>query len=356
MSTLTTDVNPASPNFHVVLPCEPQQFAEFVSALLAKPQTIAKWFDGAFDLDHSSIVDFFHLIDQRVTQQHDATLVQFKVKVLYNDGLSITHSDLGSFTSYNEVRPLSVAGTHLSWIYLIKFPTSDIATKQEIDVHIGIGGALDDIVVPRSTLMRMAFMNGGGIGFRVHHTNWTWGSDLASLLDNHITRTLTSEHWTKKWLRENGGYIGLSVFLLLVLTAFVVSAIQVRGFSYSQQALVSLRVQQNTPAVQMIAELHREIAAGLWPRYGLGIAAFIATSTIAAAFLSIWISDILAVKPPSFLNLSRQTADLRQSALRKDRRSWFIYVASLAAALGQGITSNFAYAKLVSWIVGEPVN
>jgi len=94
--------NPTEPESEpraITLPCEQEHFAKFISGLLGKPQTIAKRRAGVFDLGFDDIASFDHLVDQRVKQQNAASLVQFTVKVIYDDGASILHNSLAGFQS-----------------------------------------------------------------------------------------------------------------------------------------------------------------------------------------------------------------------------------------------------------------
>lgn len=71
--------------YAVVLPCEPDYFRDFVAGLLGKPQTITKEIFGAFELNKDDIANFYHLVIQRVGQQNESTLIQFTVRIVYDD-------------------------------------------------------------------------------------------------------------------------------------------------------------------------------------------------------------------------------------------------------------------------------
>lgn len=67
----TTDAN-SSNKYVVVLPCPPDQFREFVSGLLGKPQTISKRITGPFEIGKADIENFIILLfnesDSRMKQ------------------------------------------------------------------------------------------------------------------------------------------------------------------------------------------------------------------------------------------------------------------------------------------------
>jgi hypothetical protein len=51
-------------NYGVILPCAPEDFGEFVSNLLGKPQTIERQIYGAFEIRKEDIFNTHHLVNQ----------------------------------------------------------------------------------------------------------------------------------------------------------------------------------------------------------------------------------------------------------------------------------------------------
>ena len=90
---------------HAAMP--PEEFRRLhLRSLLGRAQTIQKGFHGTFLLTRDHIQNVFHLVDQRVHQQNDATLIQFTVTIRYGDDSSVMLNDLADFLHYNEVHPL----------------------------------------------------------------------------------------------------------------------------------------------------------------------------------------------------------------------------------------------------------
>jgi hypothetical protein len=131
-------VNTITPT--VVLPCPPDQFRDFIAGLLGRAQTIESVVEGPFEVNKQSIENLFHLIEQRIGSQNEATLVQFTSRVVYNDSSSVLLNSLQSFLSYNEVKPLISVGLHLSWTYLIKFQNKPFPEKQVIVISFDTTG------------------------------------------------------------------------------------------------------------------------------------------------------------------------------------------------------------------------
>ena len=98
--------------YAVMLPCRPEDFKEFVSGLLGKPQTITKRFLGKFDISKEDIESFHHVLTQRVAQQNEGKLIQFTIKIVYDDNSSVLLNSLEDFIHYNEVRHVSSIAAH----------------------------------------------------------------------------------------------------------------------------------------------------------------------------------------------------------------------------------------------------
>ena len=122
------------PQAVVVLPCGPEEFREFISGLLGKPQTINKGFRGSFEIQKQDIENLHHLIIQRVTQQNEATLIQFTARIIFDDHSSVLLNSLSDFLHYNEVRPISSTDVHLTWSFLVRFLDRDAPEKQDIEI------------------------------------------------------------------------------------------------------------------------------------------------------------------------------------------------------------------------------
>lgn len=125
--------------YSVILPCTQEDFGNFVSGLLGQSQTIERIFRGTFEIGRQEIENTYHLLDQRICQQNEATLVQFTAKVVYHDASSILLNSLDDFLRYVEVRPLVSTSLHLSWTYLIRFRDKRFPEKQQIEMSIVAG-------------------------------------------------------------------------------------------------------------------------------------------------------------------------------------------------------------------------
>ncbi len=82
MSRLSTDHGKSDEQYAVMLPCSQSDFASFIANLIGKGQTISARVDGAFSIAKDHLINLHHLIDQRVMQQNEASLLQVTVKFI----------------------------------------------------------------------------------------------------------------------------------------------------------------------------------------------------------------------------------------------------------------------------------
>jgi hypothetical protein len=223
MSTETPRTRPHDAEYGVLVPCQPEQFADFMSKLLGKPQVAEGRFFGSFDIELRDIENFYYLIEQRVTEQNKGRLVQFASNIYFDDGTSVEVESLSSLKVYSEVRPLVSTAVVLTWVYLVQFHNSAIPEKQQIEVNIYTKQhrQRQETVVHRYGIYteRVIFGNNmeAMISYRISYTGRTWGADIENLLKDHITGLLIVEprsirSFIRKWESFIANIIALSLF------------------------------------------------------------------------------------------------------------------------------------------------
>ncbi len=111
----------------IVFPCAIEDFREFVSGLLGKPQQIEGIRTGSFSIDRTAIEQAYHLIEQRVLQQNGVHPLTFSVRIVYDDGTSVQLNSLRDFQTFHETKPVISTQVHLTLTYLIQFPTKKVS-------------------------------------------------------------------------------------------------------------------------------------------------------------------------------------------------------------------------------------
>lgn len=180
--------------YQLVLPCDVKDFGKFVSSLLGKPQEEKGKVVGNFHVTPKEISNIYHLITQRVSQQNDGSLVDFTIEVLYDNGSSIVHSDVQQFESYYPTSRTIPTEVVMNFVYLLKFKNKDTPEKQNIEVAISLD---------QERLHRSSSWDAGGIfEYSIKHTDRTWASDIANVLENHATNFVVKQTGFKKWLKS----------------------------------------------------------------------------------------------------------------------------------------------------------
>lgn len=337
----------ANSDYAVILPCKPNEFRDFISGLLGKPQTITKGISGPFELHKSDIENFYHLVVQRVSQQNEATLVQFTVRIVYDDESTILLNSLEDFMRYHEVRAITSVAAHLSWTFLVRFQDRQIFEKQQIEVSIDTGQSLPIIREDVSSRMIIEARTRGHFAFRISHTARTWGADIEALLTGHIENLVKKLHPLKKFLNKRSGWIGLGVAIVTFLFSMIACFYTTQVFLDSRMRTVRALQTPESKADYMV----NLITSGAWPRFFFYIFCFLILALITSIILGIWAGIKAETQEPSFLLLSKQAEKDKEKELNKTKKSWLSFVMSLVVSVITGVIGNFLFAVyLQRWL------
>lgn len=330
----------------IVLSCEPEDFARFISSLLGKPQTITREFSGPFDVGRPEIRNLNDLITQRVSQQNDGKLMQFTARVVYDDNSTVLHNSVDDFLHYNEVHPLVPRGLHLSWTFLVKFQDRKVPEKQQIEMSFVTKRApmfIDD----ETALVAVRPELGGGISLRVNHTARTWGADIEAMLSGHIKGLIKPQTPWKRWVSSHSGRIGLVTGALLLVASVGTSILTTRSFLTVQMAAAKALaakdpklIETTTAKVDYLIDL---IASGTWPRYFYYLFCFLAVALVASISAGIWTGIRADINEPSFLALTKEADRAKTRDLAKANSNWVVFVWTIVTDLTLGVAGNFVF-------------
>lgn len=335
----------------IVLPCDTAHFGQFVSGLLGKPQTIEKSLHGVFEINADDVTNTFHLVNQRINQQNEATLIQFTVKVFYDDDSSVLINSLEDFQAYTEVRPLVSTGVSLSWSYLVKFKNKDVPERQNIDLSFrsgsndGIGTIVEDgVIISRG----FRGWHQSGVVMRIEHTERTWGIDIESLLTGHVKSLIKSPDSGKSKIYKNSGVIGFISGVLFFIGAIAGSIYTSSKFieSYIEKLklITEKEVAQSDLLLSKIDFLIEIISTGAWPKFIFAVVAFVLLSGIASIFIGIFISEKADNSPSSFVLLSKSSIENKTKVENKLTKSWQAFWVSILSGIAAGLISNYIFA------------
>lgn len=305
----------------LIIPVTRADLGRFIGGLLGQPQTIEDSFSGPFDLQKHD------LVDQRIRQQNRGELIQFTVRVVYDDDSTILLNGLEDFRHYHEVRPRISVEAHLSWTYLIQFEDKQTPEKQNIEVIISTKAVIRDI--PRNLILK------------IQHTGRTWGFDIEHLLSGQIKSWIYHEHAFKQLIYRYRGRIGLTfaiLFMILIGTYldFIETDFQNMQRMAAQQVLAKSLDEKVGSLVTLISEGKRA-AFDAWMAFcGAG-------SFILALILGAIITGTANNPPRSYLVLSDAAKVAREQSLKSRKRTWGYFLASGITAIVAGILSRYLF-------------
>lgn len=308
----------------VALPFNKNQFSDFLVSLLGKPQTITKRFEGGFEIDLDALVSLFEIINQRIYQQNNGKLIQFRTTVYYSDNSSVTLNGFDHLVHYNEPHPLVVEAVHLTWQFVVKFLDKDTFEKQEINVSF---------VTPANRPRRFDFDDDpyfmlGGQGFitlRINHTARTWGADIEALLSKHLETLIEKDKWIVKFLKRNiNELVSLFRIVLMILTITVI------GLNYET-------LKSENPENEMLLSEYYFIS---------GIFIF---SLYTFTYLIEWILDRVNLYSTScYILITKETIKKKERDKSKHRKNWWGYIGTLIFAIFTGVIANYIFTYLTS--------
>lgn len=335
----------------IILPCDTAHFGQFVSGLLGKPQTIEKSLHGVFEINADDVTNTFHLVNQRINQQNEATLIQFTVKVFYDDDSSVLINSLEDFQAYTEVRPLISTGVSLSWSYLVKFKNKDVPERQNIDLSFrsgsnDVGGTIieDGVIISRG----FRRWQHSGVVMRIEHTERTWGIDIESLLTGHVKSLIKSPDSGKSKIYKNSGVIGFITGVLFFIGAIAGSIYTSSKFieSYIEKLklMTEKEVIQSDLLLSKIDFLIEIISTGAWPKFIFAVVAFVILSGIASIFIGIYVSEKANNSPSSFVLLSKSSMENKVKVEKSLTKGWQSFWVSILSSIAAGLISNYIFA------------
>lgn len=328
----------------IVLPCSAENFREFISGLLGQPQEIDGGEFGSFCIDKKQVEQIYHLVSQRVYQQNGVHPIAVSVRIAYDDGTSINLNSFNDFQSYNEPKPVVSTECHITFVYLIKFPTTSAPERQEITVSF--------VSSQESSRRRhfatfaespFALFARGYIGYRIKYTARTWGADVESLLKNYIKEQLIEEGQLRKLVRTHsvkfaliiaGGGFAISYFLVTnVYDEVTALYLEELGAIFGNKvtlgdkldALIRLLVSGNLTTIESIKN-------GIL--YG---------SMLVAIFLAFYIESKADSRRPSFVLLTSKAAAVRDNILKQYEKKIFELVGVVVFSIVVGVTANIVY-------------
>ena len=311
-------VNKFPKSGQIALPFNEDQFKDFIVSLLGKPQTITKNFNGSFTINKENIIGLFELINQRIFQQNDAKLIQFRATIYYDDNSTVTLNGFDHLINYNERLPLISIAVHLTFQFLVKFRDKETFEKQEITISFitSHSGPIPEI---DGNMFMRHYEN--EISFRISHTARTWGADMEGLLSRNIkTYIKTPSKFAEFFIYNFDKVEHLITSLLLCITLIFC-------------IFKTLKLPKNISINDLISH------------YGNLIFLF-SGIYILIKITSIFLEIFDVRGKPSFVILTPESEKNKIMKLKSYRKDWLKYGGTIIISLILGILSNYLYYEL----------
>jgi hypothetical protein len=333
-------------SYEVTLPCPPEDFKEFVSNLLGKPQTLTKIFRGSFEVGKTEIKNLHHLIIQRVAQQNKSFLAQFRCRIVFDDNSSILLNSFEDFETFNEVKPLISTQIHLNWTFLVIFEDKKVPEKQEIQVSYITGSFENGPYIDEDSVI--IFKPGiasskGAISIRIEHTARTWGSDILSLLTGHIENNVLPVSKFRSFLATHSGKISFTIALCIFISAVYASLSNAKQICISQLSKAQPFIGSSKTLNEKIDLLISVSTSGLWARYVFGASVFLIFMLFISILIGVWVESSADSKKASFLLLTQKSEKNKIEVLKKYENKFVSFVASILTSIGCGVISSIIF-------------
>ena len=341
----------------VTLPFAQDDFKDFIIGLLGKPQTITKSFNGVFEINKNHIINIHNLIDQRINQQNDASLIRLNARVMFDDNSSILLRSLDELVSYNEIKPIVSTGAYLSWQYLIKFNDKNVPERQEIE--IAIISTSQDAPTLDAPVMQFDWTKGGFVHLNIKHTARTWGADIESLLSNHFNKTVRPIPKLNEWFRKQRELVGKLASFLIVGIGFIGSMLYINKSSDNRKDLRETVINEffeegNINTIDRLSEeiefVTRITNLGVEAEPDFGFMWHLAIILIAFVIGSVvqgYIKKSDAYRYPSFLILTEESEQHRKKQLSKHKLKWVSVIGSIILGVLSSLIASYLFMKLI---------
>lgn len=339
----------------VVLPCSPDAFRDFVAGLLGNPQEIQGGKFGSFSIGRNEIEQTYHLVAQRVFQQHGVHPIGFAVRIVYNNGTSIELNSFNDFQAFYEPKPVISTECHITLSYLIQFPISSAPEKQDITVSFISSQNSNAATLPIAAIAKSTteLMARGFINYRIRYTARTWGADIEGLLQNHVEHLIERETPLRSFMRRNSLAIGLITGSIAFSTLYYGQSVLAEHAIIDQLNASAGLFGKDVSADVKLDSIIRMLVSGTGTRISELSARFIGIGAVLSMILAIYVGTKADGRKPSFVVLTKRAEDEKEVVLEKYKKNWIKLWASIVGGLVLGICSNFVYDYFVKQAIAE---
>lgn len=332
---------------YLTFPLDGEQFKDFISGLLGKPQSITKSIIGNFEIHLSDLQSMYELINQRVIQQNKGRLLQFTSKIYYTDRSSVQLGTYEELITYNEVKPVISTAVKLTWDYLIHFADKTHPEKQVIELLIVT--APEYLINEENDVQLFYIPTQGQFRINIEHTARSFGADIENTLTNQIKSLFKKENSFKQFIRKQSGNIGLTFALIFLLMCIIGAYIVTRNFINTEiEKVKTFTVISSKTADEKLNFLTSYIASGVSSQHYFKVGVFLLIALILSIIFGAWINETAENnRTPSFIVLTRKSLENRDRVIEKLKHKWRWFFISILISIVTGVITNYIFKIIV---------
>lgn len=342
----------------ISLPLDENAFKDFMVSLLGQPETIEGSVEGAFEIDFGGFEYISNLIDDRISKQNISSLLEFKAKLFFNDGSSMSFNGIQKFLQYNELRPLICEGFIFTWSYLVKFGDKQASERQEITIL-----STNQAESKSASSRKVRFLGISielstqmpRVAYTIRCTNKGWGVEIAELVRMSLLKFINTDlsiiTAIRRKIIEYFDLVELTCILLGFLAIFSSTFFSTSSESRNCQVLVEqtgtfLGSAQSVDAkldfvVQLIAACEKQASPSLLT-FLIVISPFVLLGICAFA-LPILIFRIVQLPNYRFFLFTEGSKKERSNYFRrmKDRKTFWVITVLIGLIIG--VLGNYIF-------------
>ncbi len=347
----------------VTFPFSSQQFEDFLKSLLGRPEEFTAKFEGVFDFSADDIINIHHLVDQRIAQQNEATLIHFDSQIVFSDGTTVRLVGLDTIATYAETRSVKSEAVHLSWSYLVRFQDKSTPERQELTVSVLSSDNSEkefNIFYKDSPLLfligevfelKMTRRRLGVAKIKIKHTARSWGPEIGALMSNYFKGIFMENTHSLRAMERRTGWIALLVGMFVLVALLRVGMQLIISFNerYRQEVFDILALSPGEDPQALAQKLnylieYRELGEHkLQSDEYLQVSLLMTSSALLAIISATWVISAGSYRRPSFVLFSRESEKERSRADKSMERRRTSFVMAVVASLFGGIAANLIW-------------
>jgi uncharacterized membrane protein YsdA (DUF1294 family) len=335
-------VDSETKNGYLTIPIRQEQIGSFVLSLLGQPQSIEREVAGAFIVKHEWLLNLLYLINQRITQQNESTLVSFLFSITYTNEEKRTLHSIQEFEHFNETKKLYTKDIRIKMSYIVKFPLKELPEKQNISLFITTDGMLED--TKKKTIGKIVNINTGVIRYQIEGAERTWTDDIDQLFDRELANIYSKNgiwHIITNVLLLIGLYFGsiASLFSNIILHEIAVNKKKEALLNSIKENIVSFT---NDDKINYIFSVY---TADL-DKTGMNIVSAI-ISLVASVFVVVFGSFLLLTKKQSYLLITDKDSAIYEKKRKRRLLKCSLWIIGFLVSIIGGVLSNYVFNFLV---------